>query len=105
MSKFKKHIFVCENIRDGESSTPSCGMSGGIEIRAKLKSKLRELELSHEIRANASGCLGACHHGPVAVVYPEANWYGEITLDDVEEIIESDLIMNKAVKRLLIDDD
>lgn len=105
MNKFKRHIFICENIRDESHTKQSCGRSGGIENREKFKKRLRELGLSQTIRANSSGCLGACKHGPVAVVYPEGRWYGKIKLDDVEEIIQSDLINNKIVKRLEIAND
>lgn len=101
----EKHIFICENIRDEFDPKQSCGRVGGIEIRDKFKKKLRELGLNQTIRANSSGCLGACKFGPVAVVYPEGIWYGEVNLDDVEEIIQSDLINNKIVKRLEIAND
>ena len=92
MNKLKKHIFVCENIRDESHPKQSCGRLGGIEIRNKFKSRLRELGLNQTIRANSAGCLDACKHGPVVVVYPEGRWYGNVKLDDVEEIIQSDLI-------------
>ena len=105
MNKFKKHIFICENIRDEFHTKQSCGRLGGIEIRDKFKKRLRELELTQSIRANSSGCLGACKFGPVAVVYPEGRWYGGVKLEDVEEIIQSDLINNKIVERLEISGD
>lgn len=104
MSKLKKHIFICENIRDESHSKQSCGRSGGVEIRNEFKKRLRDLGLSQTIRANSAGCLDACKHGPVAVVYPEGRWYGKVKLDDVEEIIQSDLINNKIVERLEIID-
>ena len=102
MNKLKKHIFICENIRDESHTKQGCGRLGGIEIRNKIKNRLRELGLTQTIRANSAGCLGACKHGPVAVVYPNGRWYGEVKLDDVEEIIQSDLINNEIVKRLEI---
>lgn len=105
MNKLKKHIFVCENVRDESLSKQCCGRSGGIEIRNEFKKRLRELGLSQTIRANSAGCLGACKHGPVVVIYPEGRWYGKVKLDDVEEIIQSDLINNKIVERLEISDD
>ena len=104
MNKLKKHIFICENIRDESHPRKSCGRSGGIEIRNKFKNRLKELGLSKIIRANSAGCLDACKHGPVAVVYPEGRWYGELKLDDVDEIIQSELINNKKVNRLEIVD-
>ena len=40
--------------------------------------------------------------GPVLVVYPDAVWYGRVTLDDVDEIIESHIIGGKPVERLVL---
>lgn len=105
MYKYKKHIFVCENIREEGSLKPSCARHGGSEIKNKFKSRLSELGLSSIIRTNSAGCLGACKHGPVAVVYPQGTWYGKLTLDNVEEIIQSDLINGIVVEELEIKDE
>ena len=104
MNKVKKHIFICENIRDEFHPKQSCGRLGGIEIREKLKKRVKDLELTKTIRVNSAGCLGACKHGPVAVVYPEGRWYGELKIGDVEEIIQEEIINNKKVERLEIVD-
>jgi (2Fe-2S) ferredoxin len=34
------------------------------------------------------------------VVYPDAVWYGNVTPDDVEEIVERHLIAGEPVERL-----
>ncbi len=105
MKHYKKHIFVCENTRADSDKRKSCGKSNSAEIRQIFKSRLKELHLSVEIRANAAGCLGQCNNGPIAVVYPEGVWYKNLTIDDVEEIIQSHLINNKPVERLLLKED
>jgi (2Fe-2S) ferredoxin len=38
-------------------------------------------------------------------VYPEAVWYGRVTIGDVDEIIDSHIIGGQPVERLLIPDD
>jgi len=38
------------------------------------------------------------------VVYPEQIWYGGVTKDDVEEIIQKHIIGGNPVERLFIDD-
>jgi (2Fe-2S) ferredoxin len=38
-----------------------------------------------------TGCFGICDKGPVAVVYPEGVWYGNLDEDKVEEICEKHL--------------
>ena len=57
-----------------------------------------------KVRANQSGCLDQCEHGPNLVVYPDAVWYGRVTLDDVDEIIESHIVGGKPVERLTLPD-
>ena len=105
MKHYKKHIFICENTREEKDQRKSCGKANSAEIRQVLKSRLKELNLSVEIRANAAGCLGQCNHGPIAVVYPEGVWYKHLNVDDVDEIIKSHLINNKPVVRLLLEED
>ncbi|PJA98641.1 MAG: ferredoxin, partial [Ignavibacteriales bacterium CG_4_9_14_3_um_filter_30_11] len=38
------------------------------------------------------------------LVYPEQIWYGGVTIDDVEEIIQNHIINNNPVQRLFIKD-
>lgn len=57
------------------------------------------------IRANKAGCLDQCELGVSVVVYPDGVWYGRVTLEDVNEIIESHLIAGKPVERLRVPDD
>jgi len=102
MKQYKKHIFICENLRGEDDSRKSCGKADSAIIRQKFKSRLKELSLSTDIRANGAACLGQCKHGPVAVVYPEGTWYKNLNLEDVEEIVQSHLINDKPVSRLVL---
>jgi (2Fe-2S) ferredoxin len=102
MKRFNKHIFVCENKRPDGHPRGCCAEKGSVEIREKFKSRLKELGLNADVRANSSGCLDACEFGASIVIYPEQVWYGGITLNDVEEIIQSHIIKNIPVDRLKI---
>jgi (2Fe-2S) ferredoxin len=104
MKRFEKHIFVCENKRPEGHPKGCCADKNSIEVRALFKNRLKQLGLSTEIRANASGCLDACEHGVTVVVYPDQVWYGGVTIDDVEEIIQQHLINNRPIDRLKIKD-
>ena len=84
-TKYKKHVFVCENQRNS-SIKKSCGKIG-VPLRIKLKQAIAEKNLNHTIRINASGCLGKCSLGPCLVVYPEGKWAFGTTLEDCEKII------------------
>lgn len=104
MGRFVKHIFICENKREPNDPKGCCADKNSIAIKELFKKRLKELGLNSTIRANTSGCLDACEFGPTIVVYPEQIWYGRVTVDDVEEIIQSHLINNKPVERLFISD-
>lgn len=104
MKRFDKHIFVCENIRPKGHPRGCCSEKGSKEIRALLKKRLSELGLKSKVRANATGCLDACEYGVTVLVYPEQIWYGGVTLNDVEEIIQLHIIKGNPIKRLMIKD-
>jgi (2Fe-2S) ferredoxin len=105
MKRFEKHILVCENKRPDGHPRGCCLDKGGALVREKFKKRLKELGLNRDVRANASGCLDACEFGVTVLVYPEQIWYGGVTVEDVEEIIQSHIINNKPVERLFIKDE
>jgi (2Fe-2S) ferredoxin len=102
MKRYEKHIFICENKRSKEDSRGCCFDKGGSDLKAEFKERIKQLGLKSSVRANTSGCLDACEFGASVVVYPEQIWYGRVTLDDVEEIIQEHIIKNKPVERLFI---
>ena len=84
--KYKKHVFVCENIRT-TSNKKSCGEVGQ-KIRMELKREVERRQLKDTIRINKSGCLGKCGQGPCVVVYPQGNWYFNAKFNECEKIFE-----------------
>jgi (2Fe-2S) ferredoxin len=104
MPKFRKHIFVCCNQREPGHPRGCCDPTGEGRLQKKFKKLLAQHHLKGVVRANKSGCLDQCEHGPNVVVYPDAVWYGHVTLDDVEEIVESHILNDVPVERLLIPD-
>jgi (2Fe-2S) ferredoxin len=67
-----------------------------------LKDELKEKGLNLEIRAQKAGCLDVCAFGLLMVVYPEGVFYGNVELSDIPEIVESHLVNDKVVERLVI---
>jgi (2Fe-2S) ferredoxin len=102
MNRFNKHIFICENKRPEGHPRGCCSEKGSAEIRELFKLRLKELGLNADVRANSAGCLDACEFGVSVVVYPEQIWYGAVTKNDVEEIIQSHIINDNPVERLKI---
>jgi (2Fe-2S) ferredoxin len=99
MPKFKHHLFICTNERDESAARPSCGKKGS-KLKDAFKDAIKQAGLKHGIRANTSGCLDQCEHGPTVVVYPEAVWYGFVHVSDVQEIVTEHLLHGRPVKRL-----
>ena len=104
MKRFDKHIFVCENKRPEGHPKGCCTDKGSSEIKELFKKRLKELGLSSTVRANTAGCLDACEFGITVVVYPEQIWYGKVSINDVEEILQEHIINNRSVERLKIKD-
>jgi (2Fe-2S) ferredoxin len=99
---YDKHIFVCTNERKN-STRLSCGEAHGLELITAFKEGIKQRNISLKIRSQKSGCLDICDFGPTVVVYPDAVFYVGVKLSDVDEIIDSHLLKNQVVTRLLLD--
>ncbi len=100
---YKHHVFFCLNQRpNGEACCQDKGAEAAFD---HMKARVKKLGLSGEgkVRINRSGCLDRCDKGPIMVIYPQAVWYMFVDNDDIDEIIESHLVNNQVVKRLLVD--
>lgn len=102
--RYIRHIFICTNRRRDDDPKGSCAQKGSEEIRELLKKELHARGLKTEVRANRSGCLDVCEHGPNVVIYPEGVWYHGVTKEDISEIIEKHVIGGEVIERLLIKD-
>ncbi len=105
MAKFQRHIFTCINQRPEGNPKGCCAARGGAEVALELKRRLHERGLRRIVRANKAYCLDQCARGVTLVVYPDGVWYGGVTVDDLEEIIERHIIGGEVVERLRIPDE
>lgn len=78
-------------------------MEGSEAVLSTLRKEIAELGLKNQIRINKTGCLDQCGNGPMIVVYPEGVWYAHVQPEDCHEIVESHLLGDKPVERLLYD--
>lgn len=100
MAPYERHVFVCENRREADDPKGCCSAKGSAEIRSRLKKLAKDAGLKGRVRINAAGCLDQCAHGVTIVVYPEAVWYGAVTIADAEEIFRSHVLEGRPVERL-----
>lgn len=96
--RFEHHIFICTNQK--AEGKPCCGEARGMELVEKFKEVLTEKGLKGKVRAQRSGCLDACSKGPTIVIYPQGTYYGNVSVNDVERIIDEHVIAHKIVDDL-----
>jgi (2Fe-2S) ferredoxin len=102
MQKPKHHIFVCTSSRPNGTQKGFCHTKAGLEVLAKLNEEIADREIGNEVAVTNTGCFGICEKGPVVVVYPDNVWYGSVTPDDVDEILDQHIEGGKAVERLML---
>lgn len=102
MVEIKHHIFVCTSCRLNGQQKGFCYSKNSVDIVSKFMEATEEYDLSGEVMITNTGCFGICDKGPIAVVYPEGIWYGNITEECVEKIVEEHLVNGQPVKELII---
>lgn len=79
----------------------ACDSSGGKAIRKHLDEKIEAEGLAEKVHIIKAGCFGLCEAGPILVVYPHEVFYALVTVDDLDEIIQSHFKEGKIVERLV----
>jgi (2Fe-2S) ferredoxin len=104
MPAFTHHIFVCGNIRAPGHKRGCCDPEGRQELREAFKKELKAAGFGLMARANHSGCLEQCEHGPTVVIYPQGIWYGGVKLEDVPRIVARTILSGEVLNDLVIAD-
>ncbi len=102
MSRFQKHIFICNNQRQADDPRGCCVQRGSLDLLDYAKGRVKEMGLKGKVRINKAGCLDACQYGPTLVVYPDDVWYSPKTQGDIEEILQEHILNNRVVERIVI---
>jgi len=100
VQKPKYHIFVCTSSRIGGQQKGFCHTKGAVDIMAAFMEEIEERDLGGEVFVTNTGCFGICEKGPIVVVYPDNVWYGSVSLEDVEEIMDKHIEGGMPVTRL-----
>ncbi len=78
-----------------------CLSSNSDAIRKKFEEEIEKRGLSDKVTVNQVGCFGFCSQGPFVKIYPEDTLYRMVKIEDVDEILDTDIVGGGVVERLL----
>ncbi len=79
----------------------ACHASGRVALRKAVEKALAERGLTEKVTVVETGCHGFCEQGPIIVVRPQGIFYPRLEPKDIEEIIETSVVGDGVVERLL----
>lgn len=100
MNKPEKHIFVCASFRVSGAAQGVCNKKGAVNLLQYLETELNDRGMD-QFLVSSTGCLKMCDKGPVMVVYPDGDWYGQISEGAIDEILDAFENGTKAEKYLI----
>lgn len=96
LAKLRYHIFLCDDAGD----FCGCEAAGAGAVRKQLRMRLALRRLAPYVKTTLMTCNQAGARGPVAVVYPDGVWYDGLTVDDIDEFIDEQLVAGRPLERL-----
>ncbi len=102
MIELQHHIFVCTSCRINGQQKGMCFAKDSVDLVRRFLEAAEEQDLSSKIMITNTGCFGICDKGPVVVIYPEGVWYGNVSEDDVDKILEQHILGGNPVEELRI---
>jgi len=101
MKKPTFHILVCNSYRIAGDAQGACNKKGATELIQYVTEEAADRGL--DVTVSSTGCLNVCAQGPIMVVHPNNFWYGAVTKESIDEILDA-LENNEAATQYLISD-
>lgn len=87
MKKPDYHLLLCGSFRNSGKPQGICHRRANDGLLQYLESEVSDRGLDAIV--SVTGCLKVCEKGPVMVVYPQGEWYGEVDEDRIDSILDA----------------
>ncbi len=101
MKKPEFLILVCNSYRVAGDAQGYCNKNGAANFIQYIAEECADRGIDAAVTSTA--CLNVCAQGPVMVIQPNNLWYGGITEERIDEILDA-LEDDEAVEEYLIAD-
>jgi len=81
------HFFICNSYRVNGEPQGVCNKKGAVDLLQYLEGEI--LDRGMDGTVSSTGCLKLCTKGPVMVLYPHGKWFGEVTEEKIDEILDA----------------
>jgi len=81
-----------------------CSVTGAAGLEDVFKKEVAAKKISQKVTIRTTGCHGFCERGPVLTIQPSKIFYQKVQAKDVRDIIQTTIIKNETVDRLLYKD-
>jgi (2Fe-2S) ferredoxin len=88
MKKPTVHILVCASFRVTGAPQGACSKKGAASLLQYLQEGINDRGIE-DVAISLTNCLNVCDRGPVMVVYPQNYWYGGITTERIDAILDA----------------
>jgi (2Fe-2S) ferredoxin len=87
MTKPAYHFFICNSYRIGGEAQGACNKKGATELLQYLENEILDRVMDGAV--SSTGCLKVCTEGPVMVLYPNAKWFGQVSEEKIDDILDA----------------
>lgn len=87
MQKPEHHFLVCNSFRLNGDPQGTCNRKEAVGLLQYLEEEI--VDRGVDAMVSSTGCLKLCEKGPIMVVYPEGEWYGEVNNDVIDEVLDA----------------
>lgn len=100
----QRHLLLCATPTKALCADPAVGAASW----ERLKTLIREHSLENPERPEGivlrtkADCLRICQGGPILLIWPDGVWYGGVTPERIERIVEEHLIRGDVIEEWIV---